>query len=242
MPNVEYNRRFRIALVIDEAFLHRVYECLKEFLPGTDCQIAVETDGHLTITSNDLGDVLASEIIQTDSIKKIRLSGRAYDKGVTKNFSFEAEKNETFKTCNATIEGPDANNVMAFRARVENLIRAASLWYSIFRPNNYAVSIAASGLLCTTIFAVAMIGLKTFNVFDNWLTVGIFFAGNLFLAVIVMTKVARKLFPSVVFYIGYSRRAADTIARVRNILFVVVGLGLLVAVSAIYLFELMRGH
>jgi hypothetical protein len=149
MASITYHRRFREAIVVDEPFLERIYECARQFLPDKDCEVVAETDNHLEIKASNLADVLSSEIIQTDSIKKMSFSTSSYASTGTKRMSFSVEKMEELRTCEVTLEGSEANEIMAFRARLENLIRSATQWYSFVRPQSYAASIVFSGFLCS---------------------------------------------------------------------------------------------
>jgi len=242
MPSITYRRRFRQAVVIDETFLERLYECARQFLPDKDCEVAVETDSHLAIKANNLADVLSSEILQTESIKKISLSAASYASLATKRFSFEVEKMEEFRTCELTLESTEANEIMAIRTRLENLIRSASQWYSFLRPQSYVASMFFSGFLCSIVLGIVLLTLKYLQILDGWPSVLFIFSLNVFIATSLINAVARRLFPAVEFDIGYSKRSANRLARFRNLLFVIIGLGVIVSLAASYIFKIISEH
>jgi hypothetical protein len=242
MPQVQYSRQFRVAVLVDEAFLQHIYNCVREYLPDTDCMISIETDGHTTVAANELAEVLAAETLQTDAIKKIEISARKYDPIGTRRMSFEIEKGESFRTCDVKIEGPDSNKVMAYRGRLEKLISSASLWYSIFRLNNYGASIFVMLLFSAAALGGILLCLKMLGLVESWTTIAINFVSWLLTTSFLLAAGGRKLFPSVVFNIGYSARMNDALAALRNVLFGVIGLGILVAIVASYLYDTIKAH
>ena len=72
MADYNYRKNFRMALIIDEAFLLRMKSLMDEFLPNNPIVIVLETDGQISVEAKDISEILSGELIQTHTIKKLQ--------------------------------------------------------------------------------------------------------------------------------------------------------------------------
>lgn len=216
---------------------------MSEFLPEVAPQVVIKTDGQLKITTTDLTDALSNDLIATEMIKKIEMEARSY-RDSPQTISFTAEKGESWRTCSIRIEAPDANKVLAFKSRFENLIRSACLWYSLFRPANYAASIllalALSGI-CLGVITGLLFYLRIIG-YENWLAWVVSFFSNIALVTMFLVFVTKRMFPGVEFYMGLSKRAADSLTTARSVIFGAIFLGLIVSIASSFLYDAMKSR
>ena len=169
---------------------------------------------------------------------------RDYKSTQIQSFSFEVEKDESSKTCTLSIKSGAAEKVLGFRSRAESILQSARVWYSIFRPNNYGASIVLASVFGVVIFGCILGLLWLWRILptENLGPVIVLSVSNIFIFIFLLIFLARKAFPPVTFYLGLSRQRAEAAKGIRNLLFVVIGLGLVASVAANYLFEFVKAR
>jgi hypothetical protein len=215
------------AFKIDREILDRIYRLATDFLgEAPKCSAEIEGD---EFASNDLDSLLDDPIVQSRRITNISIGRYVSDKRFDVTFS-----NNLFCPVRIVVSG-DRNSGMVLRDGLVSLVNAKKQWYSFFavafaQPILNGIMLLLVMQTLVRVLAWALSPLKINEYFGTEWASGVTVLSITAAIITLLYLVRFWLFPSMVFDIGKSAAIGKRIEIIRERLFIVFGLGVVVAV------------
>ena len=226
------------AYSFDAESIKDLWEQVKRYV-GDEAQISVNLEGDQRIKLKDVAELVDDAFIRRNFIEELSISGAVYGVKPHKAISVTLRRTSFLDTVSVSLSG-DREECTARRVEIENILAARQLWYWFaFARTKWRYFFAGSATVAIAI-GIAILIFRLFNIPDTlWTFLGIYFGSYVGVS-IVSAMIGRLMFPKLVFEIGKSTKLGERAKLWRNVMGVVIGLGLIVGVVAGLIVEKMK--
>jgi hypothetical protein len=217
------------AYKIDKELILTIYRLQREFLEGDpECSACLEGDHKITV--KDPSQLFDDPLVKAKYLNEVTMEGRGPS---SRSVSVEFAKDHAFLDSARLIVAGESDRCIVLRGKIESLIDAKKQWYSFLMIGSATRATMLSTLSYLLIMALSVGIVFVSSGLDGLVNhVLLWTLTTPIWLTIFLSWVRPLLFPKIIFEIGQSADLGRRLESARNLIFVVMGLGLVVGIAA----------